>query len=423
MVNRCKKWLVYCLITGLLATSVPLYASENSVPVADPVVEEQAPTDSEDVPSKEPTIDEPLVTVPKTLYNDGHYPGDNLTVINGILLANKKCALGPNYTAGYGAGVGQSNALYGEANSAMNAFLAACNAQGHHMYVISGYRSYGVQKYLFASYAAAVGEQRAAEFSSRPGYSEHQTGLTFDVGDAWHSGYNLEIISEQLASMKWMKAHCADYGFILRYPKGKEKITGYQYEPWHFRYVGVPAAKQIMQSGMTLEEFLGVVGDRRVASGSDQKALRIDGEPMKVSTYFIDGHNYFRLRDLATLLNQSNTPFNVDYDEATRTVVVQSHSSYTDTKTLVKLSTKDIAVPIDMAMTVDGIQVSPKAYTINGYNYFKLRDLGKLLDFVVDWDAEASSMVIETEAVPPIKSLIESNEVTAQDVQDQTVNQ
>ena len=405
--NKSKKWLSCCLIIGLLVSSSPLYANDNLDNVT--TVEEQPPVDAEETvtPPEQPAPEQPTVTVPKSMYNDGHYPGQNLTVINGILLANKQYALGPNYNAGYGPGVGQSNALYGEANRAMNAFLAACNAQGHHMYVISGYRSYGVQKYLFASYAASVGEKRASEFSSRPGYSEHQTGLTFDVGDAWHSGYNLEIISEQLPSMKWMKAHCADYGFILRYPKGKEKITGYQYEPWHFRYVGVPAAKKIMQSGMTLEEFLGIVGDRRVASGRDQKALCIDGTPLKVSSYFIDGHNYFRIRDLATLLNTSNAPFNVDYDEATRTVVLQSHTPYDDRKTLVQLTTKDIAVPTNMSITVDGISVKPSAYTINGYNYFKLRDLGKLLDFKVDWDAETSSMVIETKEATPIESLLE----------------
>ena len=88
----------------------------------------------------------------------------------------------------------------------------------------------------------------------RPGTSEHQTGLALDI---LGSGYTDRQESfDQSKAFQWLKAHCADYGFILRYPKGKEQITGMDYEPWHYRYVGKEYAKEIMSRGITLEEFL-----------------------------------------------------------------------------------------------------------------------------------------------------------------------
>ena len=99
---------------------------------------------------------------------------------------------------------------------------------------------------------AAVAAQAAADrYSARPGHSEHQSGLAMDVG-AIDNNYG------QTPAGQWLNAHCAEYGFILRYPQGKESITGYMYEPWHIRYVGSAAAEAIMANGLTLEEYLGV---------------------------------------------------------------------------------------------------------------------------------------------------------------------
>lgn len=86
------------------------------------------------------------------------------------------------------------------------------------------------------------------------GYSEHETGLCVDITAKRNQQLNKQ--QEDMPENRWLQKHCAEYGFILRYPKGKEKITGYDYEPWHFRYVGKKAAKEIMQKNITLEEYL-----------------------------------------------------------------------------------------------------------------------------------------------------------------------
>lgn len=131
--------------------------------------------------------------------------------------------------------------------------VAAARAAGVTIRVGSGYRSYATQASLFASYARRHGEAAASRFSSRPGHSEHQSGLAVDFAGADQTCW-VDDCFEQTAAGKWLAAHAHEYGFILRYPKGKEKITGYQYEPWHFRYVGRELAGALHQSGLTMEE-------------------------------------------------------------------------------------------------------------------------------------------------------------------------
>ena len=270
------------------------------------------------------------------------------------------------------------------------------------MYILSGYRSYDVQANLFANYAAMHGEAQANTFSARAGQSEHQTGLAFDVGDAYHSGYNLQTSIDQFPGVQWMMKHCAEYGFILRYPEGKQNITGYQYEPWHFRYVGVEAAKDIMASGLTLEEYLGDVqtaasNGRQIAIGRSDNNLTIDGKMTTVSSYNIEGLNYFRLRDLATILADTDAEFNVGYDDSQRLITVESGTPLDGGGSLIQLDRSDIAVKNNMTVMVDGRYVTPTAYNIDGFTYFKLRDLGEILNFGVAWDEASWSMVITTE--------------------------
>ena len=131
--------------------------------------------------------------------------------------------------------------------------VAAARAAGVILRVGSGYRSYATQASLFASYARRHGEAAASRFSSRPGHSEHQSGLAVDFAGTDQTCW-VDDCFERTAAGKWLTAHAHEYGFILRYPKGKEKITGYQYEPWHFRYVGRELAGALQQSGLTMEE-------------------------------------------------------------------------------------------------------------------------------------------------------------------------
>ena len=119
------------------------------------------------------------------------------------------------------------------------------------LYIGSDFRDYAYQVKIYNNYNDLYGWEMADTFSARPGYSEHQTGLTIDCN-------TIDDAFGETAEAAWLAEHCADYGFIIRFPDGKENITGYQYEPWHIRYVGVDTAKEIMSQGLTLEEYLGV---------------------------------------------------------------------------------------------------------------------------------------------------------------------
>ena len=142
-------------------------------------------------------------------------------------------------------------------------FTQGCKQAGLPVYLSSGYRSYDTQNYLFQrkigqGYSADV----AATIVARPGTSEHQTGLVCDITDYYHELKDSSL--EQTATYQWLKEHCAEYGFVVRYPADKsgsaDSVTGIIYEPWHFRYVGKEAATYMMQNNLCLEEFLALYG-------------------------------------------------------------------------------------------------------------------------------------------------------------------
>lgn len=163
------------------------------------------------------------------------------TYIKGILIVNKKYALPKSYTKGV-----DSTAL-----AALKQLQAGAKEAGYDMPLISGYRSYAYQQNLYNQYVARDGQAKADTYSAKPGHSEHQTGLAFDIG-------KLDSNYGNTPAGKWLASHAREYGFILRYPKGKEKITGYMYEPWHIRYVGKEVATDIFTQNVTLEEYLGL---------------------------------------------------------------------------------------------------------------------------------------------------------------------
>ena len=164
-----------------------------------------------------------------------------ITYINGILLVNKKYSLPSTYNPG----VDQT------ANTALKNLQAAASSAGHNIPLLSGFRSYARQNTLYNNYAAKDGYALADTYSARPGHSEHQSGLAFDVG-AIDDNYG------NTAAGNWLANNCHQYGFIIRYLKGKESITGYKYEPWHIRYVGIEHSTKIYNQKITLEEYLGV---------------------------------------------------------------------------------------------------------------------------------------------------------------------
>src|SRR5690625_55329 len=143
------------------------------------------------------------------------------------------------------------------AAEALEELFAAGDEAGMDLFAVSGYRSYERQDAIFAANIDEHGEEAANTFSAKPGESEHQSGLTMDITSP-EVDYDLTTEFGETEEGKWVKEHASDFGFIIRYPEEKEDITEYQYEPWHLRYVGKKAAKEIMKNDLTLEEYLEV---------------------------------------------------------------------------------------------------------------------------------------------------------------------
>jgi D-alanyl-D-alanine carboxypeptidase len=123
--------------------------------------------------------------------------------------------------------------------------------------VQSGFRSYSSQQIIHKAKVRALGKTKGEALAARPGYSEHQTGLAVDFAAQGVSTLNISFGKTKAGI--WLAANAYKYGFIVRYPKGKTEITGYRYEPWHFRYVGVDVATRMHETGITtLEEFFGM---------------------------------------------------------------------------------------------------------------------------------------------------------------------
>ena len=174
---------------------------------------------------------------------------NGITYIDGVLIANKTYSLPSTYAPG----------LLNSTKDAFNKMSADASTLGFNLFIGSGYRSYYDQKYLYNNYVARDGQTKADTYSARAGHSEHQSGLAIDICDrnvasCVSSGFDN---SDQA---KWLSDNCYRYGFILRYPKGKESITGYMYESWHMRYVGVDLATKLYNNGswITLEEYYGI---------------------------------------------------------------------------------------------------------------------------------------------------------------------
>ena len=139
-------------------------------------------------------------------------------------------------------------------SSAKNAFeemAQAAEKDGLKIIAMSTYRSYNYQQNLYNRYVKKDGKEKADTYSARPGYSEHQTGLAVDICNETEDYTNFESTQEFV----WMNNNAHNYGFILRYPKGKENETKYQYESWHYRYVGIEVAKYIHEHNISFEEY------------------------------------------------------------------------------------------------------------------------------------------------------------------------
>lgn len=141
-----------------------------------------------------------------------------------------------------------------DAAIALEELFQSAESQGINLIAVSGYRSYSYQDNVYRNEVNTVGRIEADKYVAKAGESEHQTGLSMDIlSDEYLS---LDDGFENTIAFNWLENNMSKFGFILRFPKGKEDITGYSYEPWHIRYVGISAATEIMEEGLTLEEYL-----------------------------------------------------------------------------------------------------------------------------------------------------------------------
>jgi D-alanyl-D-alanine carboxypeptidase len=138
----------------------------------------------------------------------------------------------------------------------MTDMIAAAAAEGLSLSVQSAYRSYDYQVGVFTAQVSRFGETKAENQVARPGYSEHQTGLAADIGGG---GCDIETCFATTAEGQWVAANGHRYGYVIRYPEGGQEVTGFKFEPWHVRYVGVALATELHETGVrTLEEFFGL---------------------------------------------------------------------------------------------------------------------------------------------------------------------
>ncbi|QUW23742.1 D-alanyl-D-alanine carboxypeptidase family protein [Sporosarcina sp. Marseille-Q4063] len=205
-----------------------------------------------EVPKDEvPEVETPDVETPEKdnrQYIEGQELPKEPTYIEGILIANKQYPLPSTYSPG------ESD----EARAAFHEMAAAAKLDGFELIAFSTYRSYDYQTGLYERYVERDGSEAADRYSARPGYSEHQTGLAFDIGEVDNEQYYASAKFGETDAGKWVAANAYRFGFIMRYPEGKEKRTGYMHESWHFRYVGIEIAREIYKQNISLEEYLGI---------------------------------------------------------------------------------------------------------------------------------------------------------------------
>lgn len=213
-------------------------------------------------PAPEPTVDPSAFSDPDSL----------------LLLANKKHRLPEGYAPDdlVEPDIIKTNGsapMRKEAAEAVGEMVKEAAKDGVTLKISSAYRSEDYQSALYSGYSQQYGSDVADTISSRPGYSDHQTGLAADFvqGDGSMDGINFEASFEDSDEGKWLAAHAREFGFIMRYPKGKDAITGYTYEPWHFRYVGKDWARKIYETDPdeTFEEYFNVSGGDYEESKAD----------------------------------------------------------------------------------------------------------------------------------------------------------
>lgn len=251
---------------------------EEPLEVEEPEVVEEEPEvtpsqEPEKAPSQEPEINEaePVISEEQKAAENitgidketGLYIVSNPNSLQVYVNKNRRLPVGhspsdlvePNVTHTKPKG-DERRLLRADAASALEDLFAAASEEGLDIVAVSGYRSNATQASIYQGHINRSGQDFADRYSARPGTSEHESGLAMDVSAAV-VGFGLEEAFKGTDEGTWINNHAYRFGFIIRYPEGKEHITGFAFEPWHIRYVGKELAEQLYQSGLTLEEYFG----------------------------------------------------------------------------------------------------------------------------------------------------------------------
>ncbi|WP_370222208.1 D-alanyl-D-alanine carboxypeptidase family protein [Cytobacillus sp.] len=275
MLTGCSQLDPYLDKVQPLIEKIPFLGGEKSL--EEPPQEDETSKEQENSAEKAGNVDKEEIIKDDPLSLEATYFND-VKVVNGrniiqnpenvMALVNKQFSLPDGYEPSkliipevafsYGKLDLEKSYMRQDAALALEKLFTGALNEGVELFAVSGYRSFTRQSQVFDAEVNRVGKEKAVLAVAIPGSSEHQTGLSMDISSR---SANLELSEEfgETKEGKWLAENAHRYGFILRYPKGKEAITGYKFEPWHFRYVGTEAAKVIYEKKWTLEEYFDIV--------------------------------------------------------------------------------------------------------------------------------------------------------------------
>ena len=236
-------FLVFCIgfIAGAIAAKPVEIKYKDVVQADETAIETSAPISKEE-PKSKITDDnkENLILVNEENDLDSDYVPEDLRQLN-ISFSFK--------------GYSEKKEMKQEAADALEIMIKDSKSKGLNLVGVSAFRSFDAQNNIYNNSVKMQGKAHADKYSAKPGMSEHQTGLSIDLSTPSIKNELVEKFDKTKEGI-WLRDNCYKYGFIIRYPKGKEDITGYAYEPWHIRYVGQKAAQEIHDETLTLEEYL-----------------------------------------------------------------------------------------------------------------------------------------------------------------------
>lgn len=296
-----------------------------------------------------------------------------------------------------------------EARVAFEKMCAVATKAGYPFWAVSSYRSYDRQAEIYDSFydpddADTIAKQDL--IAARPGFSEHQTGLSVDI-----SRVNADVASADISS--WLEQYACRYGFIIRYPKGKEDVTGYMSEPWHLRYLGPELACAVFKSRLSYEEYYTREIDIESISGdaiavSAEPTIVLKGAEYPLTAYRIGGTDYFRLGDLAAIFKDTPLMFDIDQNSSQRQIALLTGVPYT-----AEAQPQDIEAvrAVVVALRNSAIMNGKKEYLFESFshtetNYFKLNDILSLWNAAAYDNGKGTLTVVLPRGTPPCNTLI-----------------